>query len=146
VADTALVTDAQGRAAVQWSLGRATGVHRLEVRAAGLNAPLAVTARARAGAAANVAFRAPPARATIGTPVRLTALVTDAYGNPVGDALIVFSAGAGILTAARVMSDTAGAAATRWTPGATPGEQALTATIRGTPIKATHAVRVAARR
>jgi hypothetical protein len=64
----------------------------------------------------------------------------------VGDALIVFTAGAGSLTAARVMSDSTGAAATRWTPGATPGEQALTATIRGTAIKATHTVRVGARR
>jgi hypothetical protein len=144
VADTALVTDAEGRAAVQWSLGRATGLHRLEVRAAGVDSTLTVTARARAGAAANVAFRGPPARATVGTPIRLTAAVTDAYGNPVGDALIVFSAGAGTLTAARVMSDTTGAAATRWTPGATPGEQALTATIRGTAIKATHTVRVTA--
>jgi hypothetical protein len=146
VADSALVTDTEGRAAVQWTLGRSTGLHRLEVRAAGVDSTLSVTARARAGSAANVAFRAPPARATVGTPVRLAAAITDAYGNPVGDALVVFSAASGTLTAARVMSDTTGAAATRWTPGATPGEQALTATIRGTTIKTTHTVRVAARR
>lgn len=146
VADSALTTDAEGRAAVQWSLGRSAGAHRLELRAAGVDTTLVVTARARPGAAANLAFRSPPARATVATAVRLVAGVTDAYGNPVADALVVFAAGAGTLSATRVMSDTTGAAATRWTPSAALGEQALSATLRGTTIKATHAVRVAARR
>jgi adhesin/invasin len=146
VADSALTTDAEGRAAVQWSLGRAAGVQRLEVRATEVDSTLRVTARGRPGAAANIAFRNPPARATAGTPVRLAALVTDAYGNPVPDALVVFAAGAGALSATRVMSDTAGAAATRWTPPAAAGAPSLTATIRGTAISATHSVRVTARR
>jgi hypothetical protein len=143
VPDSALVTDAEGRAAVQWSLGRITGLHRLELRAAGVDSPLVVAARAHAGTAANVAFRTPPARATVGTAVRLTAVVTDGYGNPVSDALVVFGAAAGTLSVSRVLSDSAGAAATRWTPGATPGGQSLTATLRGTTIKATHTIRVA---
>jgi adhesin/invasin len=146
VADSGLTTDDAGRATVQWSLGRTAGVQRLAVRAAGVDSGVTVTARARAAAAANLAFRNPPARATAGTAVRITAAVTDAYGNPVGDALVVFAAGAGALSAARVMSDTAGAASTRWTPGSAVGPQSLTATLRGTTISATHSVRVAARR
>jgi hypothetical protein len=100
------------------------------------------TARARPGAAANVALQAPPARAAAGTRIGLAALVTDAYGNPVGNAVVVFSAGAGTFTASRVATDTAGRALTRWTPGAAPREQSLTVTIRGTTIKTTHAVSV----
>jgi hypothetical protein len=144
VADSAVMTDARGRAAIQWSLGRAVGRHRLELRASGVDTVVTVTALARAGAAANVNFRNPPERGTPGTPVRLAALVSDAYGNPVADALVVFAAAAGTLSASRVMSDTAGAAATRWTPASTPEEQTLTATLRGTTIKTTHRLRVAA--
>jgi adhesin/invasin len=144
VTDSALATDSSGRAALRWSLGRTGGVHRLEVRAAGVDSVLVVTARARAGSAANVAFRTPPARATAGTPARIAAAVTDGYGNPVPDVLVVFAAGAGRLSVSRVMTDTSGIAATRWTPGVGGGDQSLTATVRGTAIKATHAVRVTA--
>lgn len=144
VTDSALATDSSGRAALRWSLGRTGGVHRLEVRAAGVDSVLVVTARARAGSAANVAFRTPPARATAGTPARIAAAVTDGYGNPVPDVLVVFAAGAGRLSVSRVMTDTSGVAATRWTPGVGGGDQSLTATVRGTAIKATHAVRVTA--
>ncbi|HET7039583.1 MAG TPA: Ig-like domain-containing protein [Gemmatimonadales bacterium] len=144
VADSAILTDARGRAAIQWSLGRAAGRHRLELRVAGVDTVVAVTALARPGAPANLAFRDPPARGTTGTPLRLSAAVSDAYGNPVSDALVVFGAAGGSLSATRVMSDTTGAAATRWTAPATPGEQTLTATLRGTTIRATHTVRVIA--
>jgi hypothetical protein len=146
VADSALTTDEKGQAAVVWTLGRTSGVHRLEVGAAGVDSAVVVTARARPAGAANLSFRNPPARATAGTAVRLTAAVTDAYGNPVPDALVVFTAGAGTLSAARVMSDSTGGSATRWTPGSAVGQQTVTAAIRGTSIKATHAVRVTARR
>jgi hypothetical protein len=146
VADSAATTDDQGKAVIQWSLGRTAGRHRLEVRTAGVDSAITLTARARPGAAANLAFQSPPARGTTGTAIRVRAAVTDAYGNPVSDALVVFAAGAGTLSASRVMSDTAGVAATRWTPGATAGPQSLTATVRGTTITTTHSVRIAARR
>jgi hypothetical protein len=146
VADSTFVSDAEGRAAIQWSLGRATGLHRLEIRAAGVDSPATVTARAVPGAPSNVSFRNPPARATAGSAARLSATVTDGYGNPVGDAMVVFTASAGTLSAARVISDSAGVAATRWTPGPTAGSQTLSATLRGTSIKTTHTVQVAAAR
>ncbi|HEX9632074.1 MAG TPA: Ig-like domain-containing protein [Gemmatimonadales bacterium] len=142
VTDSAPVTDATGHVALRWDLGPRAGPQALEVRLAGVDTLVRATARARPGAAANVAFQAPPARATAGTRIRLAALVTDAYGNPVGNAVVVFSAGAGTFTASRVATDTAGRALTRWTPGAAPREQSLTVTIRGTAIKTTHAVSV----
>jgi len=144
VTDTAPVTDSTGHVAVRWDLGPRVGAQALEAALAGVEAPARITARARPGEAANVAFQDPPARATAGTRVRLTALVTDAHGNPVPNAVVVFGVRAGTLTASRVASDTAGRAVTRWTPGATPREQAVTATLRGTSIKASHTATVAA--
>jgi protocatechuate 3,4-dioxygenase beta subunit len=142
VADSAAVTDDRGRAAIQWSLGRTVGRHRLELRASGVDTVVAVTALARAGAAANVSFRNPPERGRPGTALRVATAVSDAYGNPVADALVVFTAAGGTLSVSRVMSDTTGAAATRWTPGSTATEQTLTATVRGTTIRATHRLHV----
>lgn len=144
VTDTTPVTDSSGRVTVRWTLGRTTGTHVLEARATGLDSVAKVTARARPGAPANVAFPDAAARGTAGTALRLAAVVTDAYGNPVPDALVLFAARTGTLSASRVMSDTAGRAATRWTPAAAAGDQQITATVRGTTVKATHTVRVSA--
>jgi hypothetical protein len=144
VTDTAPVTDSTGHVALRWDLGPRAGPQELEARVAGLDTAARATARARPGSAANVAFEDPPARATAGTRIRLAALVTDAYGNPIPNAVVVFGVRGGTLTASRVATDSAGRAATRWTPAATPAEQAITATIRGTSFKATHPVRVTA--
>jgi hypothetical protein len=142
VADSAPVTDSTGHVAIRWDLGPKARSQALEVRAGGVDTTMRVTARARPAAAANIAFDDPPARATAGTRIRVAALVTDAYGNPVPNTQVVFSARAGTFTASRVATDTAGRALTRWTPGAAAPEQALTATLRGTSIKTTHAVPV----
>ena len=142
VTDSAPLTDSTGHVAIRWDLGPRAGSQALEARAGGVDSTVRATARARPAAAANVAFQDPPARATAGTRIRVAALVTDAYGNPVPNAQVVFSARAGTFTASRVATDTAGRALTRWTPGAAPPEQALTATLRGTTIKTTHAVPV----
>ena len=66
----------------------------------------------------------------------------DAYGNPVADAPVTYTAAAGTLSPARVMTDDQGRATTRWTPGSAAGEQPLTAVVRGTTVRATHSVRV----
>jgi Bacterial Ig-like domain (group 1) len=142
VTDTAPVTDSTGHVALRWDLGPRVGAQALEVVVAGMDTTARATARARPGAAANVVFQDPPARAAAGGRVRLAVLVTDAYGNPVPNTVVVFSVRAGTLTASRVATDTAGRALTRWTPGAAPREQSITATIRGTTIKATHALPV----
>ncbi len=146
VPDSAPVSDSTGRATVLWRLGRRAGPNALEVRAARVDSLVTITARARPGAVANVTFQNPPARGTTGTRTRITAVVADAYGNPASDVLVVFAATGGALSASRVMTDTTGHATTRWTPGASPAEQRLTATLRGTTIKTMHVVRVSAPR
>jgi hypothetical protein len=144
VTDSTPTTDSTGHVAIRWDLGRRAGTHALELRVAGADTVVRANARARPGSAANVAFQDPPARGTAGTRTRLAALVTDAYGNPVPNAVVVFAANAGTLSVSRVATDTVGTAITRWTPAAAPAEQTLSATIRGTSIKATRAVTVAA--
>jgi len=144
VTDTAPVTDSTGFVAIRWDLGRQWGTHALELRVAGVDTVVRATARARPGAAANVAFQDPPARGTSGTRLRLAARVTDAYGNPVPNTVVVFSANAGALTAARVASDSTGTAVTRWTPAAAPQQQSLAVAVRGTTIRTAHPVRVSA--
>ncbi len=146
VADSLIPTDSAGAARFRWTLGRHAGPQRLELRAAGVDSAVAVTARATPLTAANLAFQNAPATAAPGRAVAITVVVTDAYGNPVADAPVTFSVAAGALSAARVMTDDAGRATTRWTAGPTPGEQALTAVVRGTTVRATHVVRVQAGR
>jgi hypothetical protein len=142
VTDSALQTDSAGRALVRWTLGRKPGTHGLEVRAPGVDSALRITALARPGSAANVAFKDPPAKVRGGVAVRVTAAVTDAYGNPVSNALVVFTARGGALSVARVRTDDAGNAATRWTPARAPSEQQIAATLSGTSSKSTHTASV----
>ena len=136
VEDSALVTDSSGVAVVRWTLGRAAGTQRLQLRVSGVPKPLAVSARARARAAANLTLdvaegdRAPGARRA------LTATVTDVFGNPVSGVPVRFTPAAGSATPANVVTDDRGHAATRWTLGAQPGPQALTATVPKTEMRA----------
>jgi hypothetical protein len=132
VPDSAPVTDSTGAVRVQWTLGSSAGAQRLVARAGGLP-PLALAARARPLAAVNVAFLDVPGEGPVGQtlPGTVRVVVTDAYGNPVPDALVRFAAGAGSATASRVMTDAEGHASTRWRLGARPGEQQLTATVKG---------------
>jgi adhesin/invasin len=146
VSDSLVPTDSTGRAGFRWILGRKAGPQRLELLPGGVDAVLAVSARATPLAAANLEFQTPPATATAGRATAITVLVTDAYGNPVADAPVTFSAAAGALSASRVMTDDRGRATTRWTPAAAVGERVLTAAVRGTTIRTTHTVRVQARR
>jgi hypothetical protein len=143
VADTTPQTDSAGRAVVRWTLGRKPGTQQLTVRLPGLDSTRsAITARARPGPPANVTFSSAPAKAKAGVPVRLIATVTDDYGNPVSNALVVFTTRAGGLSVSRVRTDNAGNATTRWTPARTPTDQQFTATLGGTAIKSTHSARV----
>ncbi len=146
VAEGAVTTDSTGRARFRWTLGRGAGLQELVLHVAGVDSVLVVTARATTLAAANLEFHNPPATAAPGRATPITVLVTDAYGNPVADAPVTFSAAAGTLSASRVMTTDQGLATTRWNPGAAPGERALTAVVRGTTVRATHTVRVQAGR
>ena len=135
-----------GTVRAAWTLGRSAGPQRLIARVAGVATPLTLNARARALHAANVAFPdsaidGEAGRALAG-PVSVT--VTDAYGNPVSDALVLFKADAGSVATSRVMTDAEGHAATRWRLGVTPGEQRLTATTKGVDSRAVLTVVAAA--
>jgi hypothetical protein len=132
VPDSAPITDSAGRAAIAWTLGEKAGEQKLVVGARHLPS-LEVTARARPRAAANVTFLDPPSRAfggrTLSKPVRV--LVTDVYGNPVAQQLVVFQASGGSTSPARVMTAKDGTAATRWTPAKKAGQQSISAALAG---------------
>jgi hypothetical protein len=138
VADSALVSDSSGIVRAAWTLGRSAGPQRLIARVAGVATPLTLTARARALGAANVAFPDSAIGGMAGHPLDgpVSVTVTDAYGNPVSDALVLFKADAGSVASTRVMSDAEGHAATKWRLGVTPGEQHLTASTKGVESKA----------
>lgn len=132
VADSAPATDSAGRAAIVWTLDERAGEQKLVLRARGLPA-LEITARARPRTAANVAFLDPPVAATAGRelakPVRVR--VTDVYGNPVPQQLVIFQASTGSVNPARVMTAGDGTAATRWTPSRKAGPQSISASLPG---------------
>ena len=146
VDEKTVATDSTGSVGVRWTLGRAAGVQRLTARATGIEKPLEVTATAMPAAPSAVAFADLPADAIAGARLKDTVwvTVTDAFGNPIPKAQVVFSASAGTLTTARVATDDRGRAATRWTLGKTAGAQTLSAAVRGTTVKAAHAIRARA--
>ncbi len=145
LADTAVATDSSGRAVVRWTLGERAGPQKLAIEAPGL-ARLVVTARARPQAAANLAFLDPPATALAGRPLSppLRVSVTDAYGNPVPDQLVVFRPSAGSVRPARAMTGKDGVATTRWTPGKQAGRQVVRVSVAATGAGETLEVDVAA--
>src|SRR5215208_1962210 len=149
VADSTAETDSLGIARVWWTLGRAAGPQKLTARVRGIASPVVVTAVARPRAAANLELAGAPDSAAAGRalakPVTIT--VTDAYGNPVADARVRFTADAGgSATARTLMTDERGRATTRWTLGRSTAEQSPAAEVnaeaRGTVR--VHAVAAAA--
>jgi hypothetical protein len=93
-----------------------------------------------------VAFEHAPdeGRAGRALPSPITAVVTDVYGNAIGDAAVSFSARGGTVSPARAVSDARGRVQVRWTLGAAEGEQVLTGSVRGTDVKSTLAVQAVA--
>lgn len=148
VPDSVVTSDAAGQATIRWTLGREAGAQRLTLSTVEGGITASVTARARAGAAANVEIQTPPTSGTVSRALAkaITARVTDGYGNPVPDVMIVFAVSGGAVSAARVMTNAQGLAATRWTLGPKAGEQTLTATVRGTAAKAALVVQAIAPR
>jgi hypothetical protein len=131
------VTDAAGKVAVAWTLGRGAGNQQLSIRIEGVKAPLTASATAMPRGAANIEFVNPPASGTAGQPLarRVVARVTDAYGNPVSDRQVFFSGPAGIVNPQRAMSDGEGLVTTTWTLGSRRGPSWLQASVEGTKLK-----------
>ncbi|HEU5040919.1 MAG TPA: Ig-like domain-containing protein [Gemmatimonadales bacterium] len=146
--DSTAVTDSSGQARLAWTLATTAGVQRRTVALEGSKARVEVTARAVAGAPAKVAFVSAPASAPAGRALTdpLTLEVTDASGNPVAGRRVLLSSTSGTLAPARAVTDSAGRARTRWTPGAKAGSATLTAKVEKTRVQATRTVALTARR
>jgi hypothetical protein len=140
--DTLFVADGSGRVRLHWTLGRRAGPQQLELQV-GQAAPVRVSARAHPLEPANVVAGAAPRSASAGStlarPIVFT--VSDAYGNPISDVQVAFAPSSGSVARVRVMTDAKGQAAARWRLGVQPGEQTLTATVRGTSVKGSVIVR-----
>ena len=136
VNDTAPKLDTQGRAMVQWTLGDTAGNQSLEVRIAGVDSVARVSARATAGPAALMTLKEEVGRTA--SPITITAMVTDAHGNPVAKAPVTFAANGGKVASAKGLTDQSGRASTKWTPGTRPASQTLTAKLTGTKVSASY--------
>jgi type IV secretory pathway protease TraF len=129
VPDSSILTDSTGQATVRWTLGRSAGAQKLEVRVAGIERPIVASARAVPRAPANIVFDSVRGSAAAGKrlPAPVSVTVTDAFGNPVPDTPVRFTARAGTVTPAATVTDAKGRATTRWTLGKVAGEQRLAA-------------------
>jgi Big-like domain-containing protein len=136
VRDSVVRTDSTGNASIAWTMGHGAGRQKLSVRVPGIERPLEVVANAGPAAPANIAFVEPPEDGVVGKKLGgLLAIVTDLYGNPIAEAPVVFSTSSGAAAPTRVVTDAQGRARTYWLLGARPGEQALSAAVRGTDVK-----------
>lgn len=146
VHERAPVTDSTGRVAVAWTLGPLAGAQRLTASAAGVDRPVELIAQVRAGPAAKIALDDLPATALGGEPLPrpVQAIVTDAHGNPVPDAVVTFTAKAGKVSPSRARTDASGRAAARWTLATSAGEQRIEVVVKDGGYRASGAVRASA--
>ena len=137
VADSSVTTDATGHARIVWTLGRSAGLQRMVVRLAGDSGTIEVTALARAGKPAKLAFVSPPETARSGRalPQPIVVQVADAYGNALGGQTVVFKPSSGSVTPARGLTDAEGRARVRWTLGPKSKRPELVATVAGSDVK-----------
>lgn len=148
LSDTALTTDSLGFAKTRWTMGHSAGDYSLAVHVEGVKQLLKVVAHASPAAPANLAFDDVPADKRARESAknkRLSALVTDLYGNPVPDARVNFSVKSGTVTPARAISDPKGRAALTWKLGSKAGEQTLKGVVRGTDVAGEYVTQVGPR-
>jgi hypothetical protein len=136
VPDSSVKTDAAGRATIRWTLGETAGDQKLAVTGAHMPS-LEITARARARAAANVAFLESSSGTSAGRASikAVKVRVTDVYGNPVGGQLVAFRASAGTVTPKRVMTAKDGTASAKWTLSRQSSAQAISASLPGSTVQ-----------
>jgi hypothetical protein len=131
-------TDSLGVASTRWTLARKTGTQRLRAQIGvgpGLGIPpVTINARALAGAAASIVASSGdnqrvPAGADL--PKSLVFRVLDANGSGVAAAALTLSASGGILSDSALVTDSLGAASTRWTMGHSAGDYTLAVHVEG---------------
>jgi hypothetical protein len=127
-------TDSAGRVAFRWTLGPEAGPQTLRVRAESVPHEAGATATAVPGPPVNLELLETPAKS--GQPRRLVATVTDVNGNPVQGASVRFVARGGRLSASSQTTDLTGRARVSWTPGRDVTAERVTATVRGTQLRA----------
>lgn len=127
-------TDAEGRAATEWTLGSDLNVDTLRATVDGLP-PIVFTATAMLGPPADITKEAgdgQTAQVNMAVPVAPTAKVVDAGGNPVPDVEVTFTvtSGGGSVTGAVATTDASGLASVgSWTLGTAAGENTLDAQV-----------------
>ena len=139
VADSVVSTDVTGRAKVVWTLGRTAGLQRLTARLQGDTTETEITAVARAGKPAKLAFVNPPetGRAGRALPKPLVVQVIDGLGNPLAGHTVVFKASSGSAAPTRGLTDAEGRTMVRWTLGPKSKRPELVGTVAGTGVSST---------
>jgi adhesin/invasin len=144
VPDTALRSDSAGVVRTRWTMGRETGRLTLALHVDGVTRLIAVRAHALPAPPANLTFDdAPPAHGGRGIR-RLSAMVTDAYGNPVPDVPLHFTTHTGSVTPSRGVTDAHGRVSLAWTIAEHTGELTLLAAASGRDVKGAYTVHAAA--
>jgi hypothetical protein len=126
------VTDANGQATAQWTLGTAPGAQSASASVAGAGTATFAATAVAGPAAALVKVSGDGQSAPAGTtlPAQLVAKVVDAYGNPVPGAPLAWAvtAGGGSVTPTSGTTGAAGTGSTAWTLGPAAGAQAVRVT------------------
>jgi adhesin/invasin len=138
VEDSIATTDSSGVARIQWTMPRTSGDISLTARIEGVRAPARISAYALAAAPANLSFEEARQAKSASRARKVAATVTDLYGNPVSDALVVFSSEAASISPARALTDGSGRVELTVT-GARDG-QAIKGVVKGTDVVATFVV------
>lgn len=133
VPDSTPTSDQRGTIRVRWTLPRKAGAERLKFGIRGMTIFAAANATGVSGPAENLAFEGAPAAPTRG-PVRVTALVTDPFGNPVSKVALKATPSGGTVTPTHVVTDERGKGSFTWNLGTAPGELRLT--VRGLGVEA----------
>lgn len=133
VSPDTVATDATGTAATQWTVGTTVGAMTDTLVATATTGGVGGSPRrfvaSPVAAAADTVFlaTAPPASAPVGSPVTITAKLTDAFGNAVAGEAVAFAvtAGNGTVSNDTVVTDGSGQAAVTWTLGTAVGQNTL---------------------
>jgi hypothetical protein len=136
-ADSIVTTDSTGTARFRWTLGPRTGQQQATFRVANLPR-ITATVHAVPSTPAAIEFIAPPESGRPGKPLPrpIRMVITDAYGNRVTDKQVTFAVSAGSVVPSQAMPGADGTLSTRWKLGAKIGKQTLTASVRGTAVRA----------
>jgi adhesin/invasin len=134
------LTNGQGRAQFQWTLGPSAGTQELSVEAGG-SAPSVTFHGTAASATANIATvvagNGQSGQAGRVLTNSLVIAVDDQFGNPVSGAVVTWTTTEGSLSPVSTTTDAAGLARSSWTLGQAAGAQQAQASVAGIPAPVT---------